>query len=81
MVLNEYRPGAAFLGVIGRAFDRSSSAWPKPQQAALAMLLAGSTAAEIIAIAMFASVIGWPAAIALQPRATRHRPADASRFQ
>jgi hypothetical protein len=36
------------------------------------MLLAGSAAAEIIAMATVASVIGWPAATALQPHATRN---------
>src|SRR5215213_2617258 len=33
MALNEYRPGTAFPGVIGRAFDQSSPAWPQPLRA------------------------------------------------
>ncbi len=33
MTLNEYRPGTAFPGVIGRTFDRSSPAWPQPLRA------------------------------------------------
>jgi hypothetical protein len=37
--------------VIGRAFDQSSPAWPQPLRALLAMLMAGSAAAETIAIA------------------------------
>src|SRR5262245_61714639 len=30
MSLKEYKPGAAFSGVIGRTFDVSSPAWPEP---------------------------------------------------
>ncbi|TDI84029.1 MAG: arylsulfatase [Chloroflexi bacterium] len=30
MPLKEYDPGTAFTGVIGRTFDRSEPAWPKP---------------------------------------------------
>jgi Sulfatase len=30
MALQEYEPGAAFPGVIGRTTDESSPAWPKP---------------------------------------------------
>ena len=30
MPLKEYEPGTAFTGVIGRTFDRSEPAWPKP---------------------------------------------------
>lgn len=33
MTLNEYRPGTAFPGVIGRTFDQSSPAWPQPLRA------------------------------------------------
>jgi arylsulfatase A-like enzyme len=33
MALQEYRPGTAFPGVIGRAFDQSSPAWPQPLRA------------------------------------------------
>jgi arylsulfatase A-like enzyme len=33
MALKEYRPGTAFPGVIGRAFDQSSPAWPQPLRA------------------------------------------------
>ena len=33
MALNEYRPGTAFTGVIGRTFDVSSPAWPEPLRA------------------------------------------------
>ena len=33
MSLNEYAPGTAFTGVIGRTFDQSSPAWPKPRRA------------------------------------------------
>jgi arylsulfatase A-like enzyme len=33
MALEEYRPGTAFPGVIGRAFDQSSPAWPQPLRA------------------------------------------------
>ena len=30
MTLNEYKPGSAFNGVIGRTFDVSSPSWPEP---------------------------------------------------
>jgi hypothetical protein len=30
MALNEYRPGTAFPGVFGQAFDQSGPAWPQP---------------------------------------------------
>lgn len=33
MPLTEYEPGAAFPGVIGRTFDVSKPAWPKPNRA------------------------------------------------
>ena len=33
MGLNEYKPGAAFPGVIGRTTDQSSPAWPRPVRA------------------------------------------------
>jgi len=33
MSLTEYTPGTAFPGVIGRTFDQSSPAWPKPLRA------------------------------------------------
>jgi arylsulfatase A-like enzyme len=33
MALEEYRPGTAFPGVIGRAFDQSRPAWPQPLRA------------------------------------------------
>jgi hypothetical protein len=33
MPLNEYEPGAAFPGVIGRTTDESSPAWPRPLRA------------------------------------------------
>jgi arylsulfatase len=33
MPLKEYEPGTAFTGVIGRTFDRSEPAWPKPLRA------------------------------------------------
>lgn len=33
MGLNEYTPGSAFPGVIGRTVDRSSPAWPEPNRA------------------------------------------------
>ena len=33
MALEEYRPGTAFPGVIGRTFDTSSPAWPEPLRA------------------------------------------------
>ena len=33
MSLTEYQPGAAFPGVIGRTFDVSTPAWPKPLRA------------------------------------------------
>ncbi len=33
MSLNEYKPGAAFGGVIGRTFDQSEPAWPEPLRA------------------------------------------------
>ncbi len=33
MALKEYKPGAAFTGVIGRTFDVSSPAWPEPLRA------------------------------------------------
>ncbi|MGL4649872.1 MAG: sulfatase-like hydrolase/transferase, partial [Caldilineaceae bacterium] len=34
MTLNEYTPGSAFTGVIGRTIDRSAQAWPTPRRAA-----------------------------------------------
>lgn len=34
MGLNEYEPGAAFTGVIGRTVEESSPAWPRPLRAA-----------------------------------------------
>jgi len=33
MTLKEYKPGAAFTGVIGRTFDQSDPAWPEPNRA------------------------------------------------
>ncbi len=33
MVLNEYEPGTTFPGVIGRTFEESTPAWPKPLRA------------------------------------------------
>ncbi len=33
MALNEYKPGTAFPGVIGRTTDESSPAWPRPLRA------------------------------------------------
>ena len=33
MSLNEYKPGTAFSGVIGRTVDQSSPAWPEPLRA------------------------------------------------
>ncbi len=33
MALKEYKPGTAFPGVIGRTFDVSSPAWPRPLRA------------------------------------------------
>jgi len=33
MALKEYKPGTAFTGVIGRTFDVSEPAWPKPLRA------------------------------------------------
>jgi len=33
MGLKEYKPGAAFNGVIGRTFDESAPAWPQPRRA------------------------------------------------
>jgi arylsulfatase len=33
MALKEYKPGAAFTGVIGRTFDVSEPAWPEPLRA------------------------------------------------
>ncbi len=33
MALTEYQPGSAFPGVIGRTFDVSTPAWPKPLRA------------------------------------------------
>ncbi len=33
MALNEYRPGTAFTGVIGRTVEESSPAWPEPLRA------------------------------------------------
>ena len=33
MALKEYQPGTAFAGVIGRTFDVSSPAWPRPLRA------------------------------------------------
>ena len=32
MALNEYKPGSAFSGVVGRTFDASEPAWPEPQR-------------------------------------------------
>jgi ABC-type phosphate/phosphonate transport system permease subunit len=82
MALNEYRPGTALPGVIGRAFDQSSPPWPQPLRVLLAKRLAGSAVAETIPIAVIATVIGWLVAIALQLRATRYQsgPASASRW-
>ncbi len=34
MAMNEYKPGTAFSGEIGRTFDVSSPAWPQPLRAA-----------------------------------------------
>jgi hypothetical protein len=34
MVLNEYEPGTAFSGVIGRTIEESSPAWARPPRAA-----------------------------------------------
>ena len=45
--------------------------------ALLAALLAGSTAADTVPIAVIASVIGWLMATALQQRETRHQSAPA----
>ena len=33
MGLKEYKPGAAFNGIIGRTIDESSPAWPAPRRA------------------------------------------------
>lgn len=33
MPLNEYKPGSAFSGIIGRTVDQSSPAWPMPLRA------------------------------------------------
>jgi hypothetical protein len=77
MALNEYRPGAAFPGVIGRAFDQSSPAGPQPLRVLLAKRLAGS-AAETIPIAVIATVIGWLVAPARQQRTTRYQSGRAS---
>jgi arylsulfatase A-like enzyme len=33
MPLKEYRPGSAFTGTIGRTFEQSSPAWPRPLRA------------------------------------------------
>ena len=33
MSLNEYTPGTAFPGVVGRTFDVSEPAWPEPLRA------------------------------------------------
>lgn len=33
MLLTEYKPGQAFLGVIGRTFDVSKPAWREPNRA------------------------------------------------
>ena len=33
MTLNEYKPGTAFSGVVGRTFDVSEPAWPEPERA------------------------------------------------
>ena len=33
MALEEYRPGTAFSGVVGRTFDTSKPAWPEPRRA------------------------------------------------
>jgi hypothetical protein len=73
MALNEYRPGTAFPGVIGQAFDQSGPAWPQPLRG-----LAGHAAGRLgrrrdHPIAVIASVIGWLMATALQQRATRHQ--------
>ena len=35
MALNEYKPGTAFPGVIGRTTSESSPAWPQPVRARL----------------------------------------------
>jgi hypothetical protein len=82
MALNEYRPGTAFPGVIGRAFDQSSPAWPQLLWVLLAKRLAGSAAAETIPIAVIATVIGWLVATVRQLRATRYQsgPALASQW-
>jgi arylsulfatase A-like enzyme len=34
MALNEYEPGSAFPGTIGRTTDESTPAWPRPVRAA-----------------------------------------------
>jgi len=33
MALNEYEPGAAFPGLVGRTVEDSSPAWPRPLRA------------------------------------------------
>jgi arylsulfatase len=33
MSLNEYKPGTAFTGVVGRTYDQSEPAWPEPPRA------------------------------------------------
>jgi arylsulfatase A-like enzyme len=33
MTLQEYKPGTAFSGVVGRTFDTSEQAWPEPKRA------------------------------------------------
>jgi arylsulfatase len=33
MTLKEYKPGAAFTGVIGRTYETSEQAWPEPKRA------------------------------------------------
>lgn len=33
MGLQEYTPGMAFTGVVGRTADESSPAWPEPRRA------------------------------------------------
>jgi hypothetical protein len=35
MPLNEYEPGTAFPGLIGRTTEESSPAWPRPLRAAV----------------------------------------------
>jgi arylsulfatase len=33
MTLEEYKPGAAFAGLMGRTVDGSSPSWPSPERA------------------------------------------------